>query len=74
MNRRDQELLDRQMRRFQPLPNPVGLMMLILAVAFFVGMIAGSIIFPSQQPVQSASTDGRTALAFLLSGSRSEPR
>jgi hypothetical protein len=40
MNRRDQELLDRQMRRFQPLPNPVGLMMLIVAVAFFVGMIA----------------------------------
>ena len=74
MNRRDQELLDRQMRRFQPLPNPVGLMMLIVAVAFFVGMIAGSIIFPSQQPVQSASTDGRTALAFLLNGSRTEPR
>jgi hypothetical protein len=64
MNRRDQELLKRQMRRFQPLPNPVGVMMLIVAVAFFVGMIAGSIIFPSQQSVQSASTDGRTALAF----------
>ena len=54
--------------------DPVGLMMLIVAVAFFVGMIAGSIIFPSQQPVQSASTDGRTALAFLLNGSRTEPR
>ena len=72
MNRRDQELLDRQMRRFQPSPNPVGLMMLIVAGAFLVGMIAGSIIFPSQQPVQTASRDGRTALAFLLNGSRSE--
>ena len=74
MNRRDRELLERQMRRFQPSQHPVGLMMLILAGAFLVGMIAGSIIFTSQQPVQTASTDGKTALAFLLSGTRSEPR
>jgi hypothetical protein len=73
MNRRDRELLERQMRRFQPSPHPVGLMMLILAGAFLVGMIAGSTIFTSQQPVQTASTDGKTALAFLLSGTRSEP-
>ena len=69
MNRRDQELLDRQMKWFQPSPHPVGLMMLILAGAFLVGMIAGS-IFTSQQP----GTDGRTALAFLLNGTRSGPR
>jgi hypothetical protein len=74
MNRRDRELLERQMRRFQPSPHPVGLMMLNLAGAFLVGMSAGSIIFTSQQPVQTASTDGKTALAFLLSGTRSEPR
>jgi hypothetical protein len=74
MNRRDRELLSRQMRRFQPSPNPVALMTLILAGAFLVGMIAGSILFTSQQPVQTASTDGRTALAFLLNGTRSEPR
>ena len=73
MNHRDRELLDRQMRRFQPSPHPVGLMMIILAGAFLVGMIAGS-IFTSQQPVQTASTDSKTALAFLLSGTRSEPR
>ena len=74
MSRRDRELLDRQMRRFQPSPHPAGLMMLILAGAFLVGMIAGSIIFTSQQPAQTASTDGRTALAFLLNGTRGEPR
>ena len=74
MNRRDRELLERQMRRFQPSPHPVGLMTLILASAFLVGMIAGSILFTSQQPVQTASTDGKTALAFLLNGTRSEPR
>jgi hypothetical protein len=37
-------------------------------------MMAGSIIFTGQQPVQTASTDGRTALAFLLNGIRGEPR
>jgi hypothetical protein len=73
MNRRDQELLSRQMKRFQPSPHPVGLMMLILAGAFLVGMIAGS-IFTSRQPVQTASTDGKTALAFLLNRTRGEPR
>ena len=74
MNRRDREFLDRQMRRFQPSPRPAGLMTLILAGAFVGGMIAGSIIFTSQQPAQTASTDGRTALAFLLDGSPGEPR
>ena len=74
MNRRDRELLDRQMRRFQPSQHPVGLMMIILAGAFFVGMIAGSIIFTGQQPVQTALSDGKTALAFLLNGTRTEPR
>jgi hypothetical protein len=74
MNRGDRELLDRQMRRFQPSPHPVGLMMLILAGTFLVGMIAGSIIFASQQPVQTASTDSKTTLAFLFNGTRSEPR
>ena len=74
MNRRDRELLDRQMRRFQPSPHPVGLMMIILAGAFLVGMIAGSIIFTSKQPVQTASTDRKAALAFLLNGTRTEPR
>jgi len=74
MNRRDQELLSRQMRRFQPSPHPVGLMMLILAGAFVVGVIAGSTPFTSQQPVQIASTAGSTALAFLSNGTRSEPR
>jgi hypothetical protein len=39
-------------------------MMLILAGAFLAGMIAGSIIFTSQQPAQTVSIDGTTALAF----------
>jgi hypothetical protein len=72
MNRRDRELLDRQMRRFHSSAHLGGLVMLLLAGAFLVGMIAGS-IFTNQQ-VQTASTDGKTALAFLLNGTRGEPR
>ena len=66
MNRRDREFLDRQMRRLQPSPHPVGVMMLFLAGTFLVGVIAGSTIFTSQQSAQTASTGGKTALAFLL--------
>ena len=73
MNRRDRELLDRQMRRFQPSPHPVGVMRLILAGVFLIGMNAGFIIFTSQQSVQTASTDGRTAQLSSY-GTRSEPR
>jgi hypothetical protein len=75
MNRHDRELLSRQMRRFQPSSHPFGLVMLILAGAFLVGMIAGSIIFTNQQPVQTASTDGKTALAIsFLRAPEGEPR
>jgi hypothetical protein len=74
MSRRDRELLFRQMRRFQLSPYPVGLMVIILAGAFLLGLIAGSTIRASQQPMQTASTDGKTALAFFLNGTRSEPR
>ena len=73
MNRRDLELWTTD-QTFRPSPHPVVLMTLILAGAFLVGMIAGSILFTSQQSVQTASTDGRTALAFLLNGTRSGPR
>ena len=74
MNRRDRELLDRQMRGFQPSPRPVGLMMLILAGGFLTGMTAGTMIFTSLQSAETASTDGKTALAFLLSGGRTDTR
>ena len=74
MNRRDRELLDRQMRWFQPSSHPAGLIMLILAGVFLVGMMAGSMMFTRQQPVQTASTGGDAALALLLNGTRSQTR
>ena len=72
MNRSDRELLHRQMKRFQPSSQPIGLSMLILAAAFVVGgLLAGSIFGPSHRAVQTASIEGT---AFLLGSTPSGPR
>jgi len=69
MDRRDQELLDTQIKRFQPPSRRDGLM--ILGV-FLAGMTAGGFLFAAyrgQPTVQTASSDdGKTALAFFLNG------
>jgi hypothetical protein len=51
MNRRDQELLDKQMRRLTP-PRNEGAIAVMLAAMFLVGMAPGSVMSPHQ----SAST------------------
>jgi hypothetical protein len=57
MNRRDQELLDKQMRRFTPRRND-GVMAVLLAAVFLVGMTLGSVLSePKTQPIQIASID-----------------
>jgi energy-converting hydrogenase Eha subunit F len=56
MNQRDQELLDKQMRRLSP-PRNEGLIGVMLAVMFLVGMTLGSVLTPHQSaPTQIAST------------------
>jgi hypothetical protein len=75
MNRRDQELLARQMRRFQPSARrDGGVIVLVLAAAFVAGMTVGGIVSLGGQRAQQPSDDGRTALAFFLSGSQKEAR
>ena len=60
MNRRDQELLDKQMRRLSP-PRNEGLIGVMLAVMFLVGMTLGSVMSAHEsepiQPIQFASMD-----------------
>jgi len=56
MNQRDQELLDKQMRRLTP-PRNDGAIAVMLAVMFLVGMALGSVLSPHQSsPHQSAPT------------------
>jgi hypothetical protein len=57
MNRRDQELLDKQMRRLTP-PRNEGVIAVMLAVMFLVGMTLGSVLSPQQSaPTQIASME-----------------
>ena len=57
MNQRDQELLDKQMRRLSP-PRNEGLIGVMLAVMFLVGMALGSVLSPHESaPTQIASIE-----------------
>src|SRR5262249_2031648 len=63
-NRRDHELLARQMRHFQAPAGRGGVIMLVLAAAFVVGIAVGGVFSFANQQVQQPSDDGRTALAL----------
>jgi hypothetical protein len=57
MDRRDQELLDKQMRRLTPLRHE-GVIALMLAAMFLVGMTLGSVLSPHKsEPTQIASIE-----------------
>jgi hypothetical protein len=57
MDRRDQELLDKQMRRLSS-PRNDGVIVVLLAVMFVVGMTLGSVLSePKTEPIQIASMD-----------------
>jgi hypothetical protein len=57
MDRRDRELLDKQMRRVTP-PRNDGVIAVLLAAMFLVGMTLGGILSePKTEPIQIASID-----------------
>jgi hypothetical protein len=57
MDRRDQELLDKQMRSLTP-PRNEGFIAVLLAAMFLVGMTLGSVLSePKTEPIQIASID-----------------
>ena len=57
MNRRDQELLDKQMRRLSA-PRNDGAIAVMLAGMFVVGMTLGSVLSePKTEPIQIASIE-----------------
>ena len=57
MNQHDQELLDKQMRRLTP-PRHEGVIALMLAAMFLVGMTLGSVLSPHKsEPTQIASIE-----------------
>ena len=58
MTRHDQELLEKQLRRIDPAP-PSGILMLVMAIVFFIGMAAGGFLFayPDQSPLRLAANN-----------------
>ena len=57
MNRYDQELLDKQTRRLSQ-PRNEGVIAVMLAAMFLVGITLGSVLSPHKsEPVQIASMD-----------------
>jgi hypothetical protein len=76
MNRRDRELLDRQMSRIQSQPRRDGVLILGMVGVFIAGLTAGSLLFTfgSNSSTPTASDDGRTALAFFLNGTGNTTR
>ena len=70
MNRLDRELLDRQMSRIQSQPRRDGVLILGMVGVFIAGLAAGGLLFTfgSNPSAPTASSDGKTALAFFLNG------
>jgi hypothetical protein len=70
MDDRDWHLLNKQMKNQSPLSPRNGLLMLVLGAGFLTGIAVGSSLFEMQHSAQTASGDGKTALAFFLDGGR----
>ncbi|HML06716.1 MAG TPA: hypothetical protein VK430_01115 [Xanthobacteraceae bacterium] len=61
MNRRDQELLDKQLRRLDP-PRHDGTIILMVVATFFAGLIIGGVISAHEgEPMRIASNDATAA-------------
>jgi hypothetical protein len=66
MDQRDQELLDKQLRRLNPSPRSEGVMVLAVLTVFFTGMAFGGFLFAyKSEPMRIAANDGIPAMSFL---------
>jgi hypothetical protein len=70
MDRRDRELLNRQMSHFPPARRRDGIMIMAIVGVFLVGLTTGGLLFPfgSNPSTPTGSDSGKTALAFFLNG------
>jgi len=72
MDKRDWELLDKQIRSPQPETPPNGVMITMLAAIFILGVTTGALFFaPGSTPLATAG-DGTAALAFFQIGPHHE--
>jgi hypothetical protein len=58
MDRRDQELLDKQLSSFHPMPRHDGVMILAIFAVFLVGVTVGGFLYAyTDQPMRVAAND-----------------
>jgi hypothetical protein len=63
MDQRDQELLDKQLRGFNPPPRNDWIIMLVVLAAFFAGMTLGGFLTAyKSEPIQIASNDATPSI------------
>ena len=67
MDPRDQELLDKQVRRLSP-PRHDGLLVLAVAAMFFVGMTFGGMLFAHEDKIMQMAWNDVPAMTFLPHG------
>ena len=67
MNRRDQELLDKQLRSIRPETRHDGVLMLALVVVFFTGMTFGSVLTDKGASTPVGANNAPTTIALLSS-------
>jgi len=72
MNRRDQELLDKQFRWLRPSPRNNGVMVLVVVGVFFSGIALGGSVFARESDAPQIVSNDATAAFFLPSGSHHE--
>jgi hypothetical protein len=72
MDRRDWELLDKQIRPAQPAPPPNGVLVAMLVGLFILGATTGALLFAPGSTPHPTAGDGTAALAFFLNGPRHE--
>jgi hypothetical protein len=64
MNRRDQELLDKQLSSLHLAPRHDGAMILAILAVFLIGMTAGSFLYAfTERPMQVAANDLASAVS-----------
>ncbi len=63
MDRRDHDLLDKQLAHLNPPPRKDGTMMLAIVAVFLAGVTAGAFLFSrrSEMPVQTAAMESAAA-------------
>ena len=67
MDRRDRELLDKQLRHLQTTPRNDGVMMLALLTVFFTGMAVGGFSYAyTGAPVQIAVTQAAPSTSACI--------